>query len=63
MDTRGKKIKMIIQTKIRKGNKIYEFIVNITEEEDCKEIISEMNEEKRWFLNEVKQVIEEVEEE
>jgi len=47
---------------MRKGNKVYEFIVNVTEEKDCKELISEMNEEKRWFLNEVKQVIEEVEE-
>jgi len=53
---------MRIQTKIKKGNKIYEFIVNVIEEKDCKEIISEMNEEKRWFLNEVKKVIEEVEE-
>lgn len=51
---------MRIEVKIRKEDKIYTFRVDVEEEKSCKAIISGINEEKIWFLNEIKRVMEEV---
>ena len=50
---------MNIQAKVRKGKMLYTFVV--TTKDNYKGKISEIDEEKKWFLNQIKECIKEVE--
>lgn len=49
---------MNIQVKIKKNNMLYTFIAEV--KADYKGKITEIDNEKIWFLNEIKQLMEEV---
>lgn len=50
---------MKIQVKVRKNRTLYTFIVET--KENYKGNVGEMDEEKRWFLNQIKQEMEKLE--